>query len=42
MEYTRVDEETMYMVTLVMTAGEDNTRMAINVFIMAMVTNPGV
>lgn len=34
------DEEAMYLATSVMAAGGDNTRMTINVFIMAMVTNP--
>lgn len=34
------DEEAMYLATSVMAAGGDNTRMTMNVFIMAMVTNP--
>lgn len=34
------DEEAMYLATSVMAAGGDNTRMAMNVFIMAMVTRP--
>ncbi|KAI0871067.1 cytochrome P450 [Hypoxylon argillaceum] len=33
------DEEAMYLATSVMAAGGDNTRMTINVFIMAMITN---
>ncbi|KAF3355344.1 hypothetical protein VdG1_04177 [Verticillium dahliae VDG1] len=34
------DEEAMYLATSVMAAGGDNTRMTINVFVMAMVTRP--
>lgn len=34
------DEEAMYLATSVMAAGGDNTRMTINTFIMAMITNP--
>ena len=34
------DEEAMYLATSVMAAGGDNTRMTMNVFIMAMVTRP--
>ncbi|KAK2041935.1 cytochrome P450 [Colletotrichum somersetense] len=34
------DEEAMYLATSVMAAGGDNTRMTINVFIMAMATRP--
>ena len=40
--YTGDDEEAMYLATSVMAAGGDNTRMTINVFIMAMITNPEV
>jgi cytochrome P450 len=38
--YTGDDEEAMYLATSVMAAGGDNTRMAINTFIMAMITHP--
>ncbi|CAN8106529.1 unnamed protein product [Discula destructiva] len=38
--YSGDDEEAMYLATSVMAAGGDNTRMTINTFIMAMVTNP--
>ena len=38
--YTGNNEEAMYLATSVMAAGGDNTRMTINVFIMAMVTRP--
>lgn len=34
------DEEAMYLATSVMAAGGDNTRMTINVFVMAMATRP--
>ena len=40
MRYSGDDEEAMYLATSVMAAGGDNTRMTINVFIMAMVTRP--
>ncbi|KAK1779565.1 cytochrome P450 [Copromyces sp. CBS 386.78] len=40
MRYAGDDEEAMYLATSVMAAGGDNTRMTMNVFIMAMVTNP--
>ncbi|KAK1570180.1 cytochrome P450 [Colletotrichum navitas] len=38
--FTGDDEEAMYLATSVMAAGGDNTRMTMNVFIMAMVTRP--
>lgn len=38
--YAGDDEEAMYLATSVMAAGGDNTRMTINTFIMAMITNP--
>ena len=38
--YSGDDEETMYLATSVMATGDDNTRMTINTFIMAMVTHP--
>jgi cytochrome P450 len=38
--YTGDDEEAMYLATSVMAAGGDNTRMTMNVFVMAMITNP--
>ena len=38
--YSGDDEEAMYLATSVMVAGGDNTRMTINTFIMAMITNP--
>ncbi|KAJ5679520.1 hypothetical protein N7462_007764 [Penicillium macrosclerotiorum] len=40
MRFSGDDEEAMYLATSVMAAGGDNTRMTINVFIMAMVTRP--
>ncbi|KAL4875393.1 cytochrome P450 [Aspergillus karnatakaensis] len=40
--YSGDDEEAMYLATSVMAAGGDNTRMTINVFIMAMATRPEV
>ncbi|GFF37994.1 O-methylsterigmatocystin oxidoreductase [Aspergillus udagawae] len=40
MRYSGDDEEAMYLATSVMAAGGDNTRMTINVFIMAMATRP--
>ena len=36
------EEEAMYLATSVMAAGGDNTRMTINTFLMAMITNPKV
>ncbi|KAK1992158.1 cytochrome P450 2C31 [Colletotrichum falcatum] len=36
------NEEAMYLATSIMAAGGDNTRMTINVFMMAMVTRPEV
>ena len=39
-KYTGDDEEAMYLATSVMAAGGDNTRMTMNVFIMAMITHP--
>lgn len=42
MRYSGDDEEAMYLATSVMAAGGDNTRMTMNVFIMAMVMNPEV
>lgn len=42
MRFSGDDEEAMYLATSVMAAGGDNTRMTMNVFIMAMVTNPEV
>ena len=36
------DEEAMYLATSVMAAGGDNTRMAINTFVMAMISRPEV
>ncbi|KZL66377.1 cytochrome P450 [Colletotrichum tofieldiae] len=40
MRFAGDDEEAMYLATSVMAAGGDNTRMTINVFIMAMITRP--
>ncbi|TQN63862.1 Cytochrome P450 monooxygenase atE, partial [Colletotrichum shisoi] len=40
MRFSGDDEEAMYLATSVMAAGGDNTRMTINVFIMAMATRP--
>ncbi|KAE8373971.1 cytochrome P450 [Aspergillus bertholletiae] len=40
MRFSGDDEEAMYLATSVMAAGGDNTRMTLNVFIMAMVTRP--
>lgn len=38
--YSGDDEEAMYLATSVMAAGGDNTRMTINTFIMAIITQP--
>ena len=40
MKFSGDDEEAMYLATSVMAAGGDNTRMTMNVFIMAMSTRP--
>lgn len=40
--YSGDDEEAMYLATSIMAAGGDSTRMAINTFIMAMITHPEV
>ena len=39
-EFSGDDEEAMYLATSVMVAGGDNTRMTMNMFIMAMITHP--
>ncbi|KAF1919306.1 cytochrome P450 [Ampelomyces quisqualis] len=41
-KYTGTNEEAMYLAASIMAAGGDNTRMSINIFVMAMVTRPEV
>ncbi|TVY85743.1 Cytochrome P450 monooxygenase, partial [Lachnellula willkommii] len=41
-KYKGNEEEAMYLATSVIAAGGDNTRMTLNTFIMAMVSNPAV
>ncbi|GMF76985.1 unnamed protein product [Aspergillus oryzae] len=40
MRYKGTEEEAMYLATSVIAAGSDNTRMALNTFIMAMISHP--
>lgn len=39
-KYRGDDEEAMYLTTLIVAAGSDNVRMAMNVFVMSILCNP--
>ena len=41
-KYTGDNEEALYLATSIMAAGGDNTRMALNSFVMALISYPGV